>query len=77
MPLVRPFRESILFVAVPFLGFAEKLFVIAFDLLQVVIGRLAIFLFEFPLKLHPFSLELLCIRNVFLLYLCILSACPP
>jgi hypothetical protein len=48
MPLVRPFHEGILFVAIPFLSFADKIFVIACDLFQVIIGKLAIFLFEFP-----------------------------
>ena len=45
MPLVRPFHEIVLFIAIPFLDFAEKLVVIPFDLLQVVIGKLAILLF--------------------------------
>ena len=57
MPLVRPFHGGILFVAIPFLGFAHKLFAIAFDLLQFVIDKLAVFLFEFPLKLQPFPLS--------------------
>ena len=43
MPLVRPFHELVLFIAIPFLGFAEKLVVIPFDLRQVIIGKLATF----------------------------------
>ncbi len=81
MPLVRPFHKGIRFIAIPFLGFADKLFVIAFNVFQVVIGKLAVFRFEFPLKLHPFSLELLCIHTGFLLCLAIsisvyISICP-
>ena len=36
MPLVRPRHEPVLFIAIPFLGFAEKLVVVPFDLLEVV-----------------------------------------
>jgi hypothetical protein len=36
MPLVRLLHELVLLLAIPFMGFAEKLVVIPFDLLEVV-----------------------------------------
>jgi hypothetical protein len=61
MPLVRTFHKGIRFIAIPFLGFADKLFVIAFviafNVFQVVIGKLAVFLFEFPLNCIHFPLS--------------------
>jgi len=74
MPLVCPFHEVILFIAIPFLGFADELVVIALDLLQVVIRKLAIFLFQLTFELHPFSLELICVHDVLLL--CKMSMSP-
>ena len=44
MPLVRPLHELVLFSAIPFLNFADKLVLVPFDLLQVIIGKLAILL---------------------------------
>ena len=76
MPLVRPFHEVILFIAIPFLGFADKLVVIAFDLLQVVVGKLAIFLFQLTFELHPFSLELIRVHDVSLLCEIAMPPCP-
>ena len=43
MCVVRPFQEIILFIAIPLLGFAEKLVVITFDLWRVIIDKLAKF----------------------------------
>ena len=43
MCVVRPFQELFIFIAIPLLGFAEKLVVIPFDLRQVIIGKLATF----------------------------------
>jgi hypothetical protein len=57
MPLVRPFHKGICFIAIPFLGFADKLFVIAFNVFQVVIGKLAVFRFESPLNCINFPLS--------------------
>jgi hypothetical protein len=42
MPLICPLHEFIFFIAVSFLGFAEKPVIIPFDLFQVVNGTLAI-----------------------------------
>ena len=59
MPLVCPLHEFLFFVTVPLLNFADERVVIAFDLLQVIIGELALLLLEFSFELHPFSFELL------------------
>ena len=66
MPLVRPLHELVLFIAVPLLGFAEKRVVIPFDLLLVVIGKLAILLFQFTFELHPFPFELIRVHDAVL-----------
>lgn len=67
MPLVRPLHQLIFFVAIPLLRFADELVVIPFDLLQVVIGKLAPFPFQLAFELFPFPLELICIHDVSLL----------
>jgi hypothetical protein len=67
MPLVRPLHEQILFIAIPFLNFTDELVVIAFDLLQVIIGELPPLLFGFTFELHPFPFELISVHEVFLL----------
>jgi hypothetical protein len=68
MPLVSPLHELILFIAIPFLDFADKLVVVPLDLLQVIIGKLAPLLFEFTFELRPFSFELISVHWVSLLY---------
>jgi hypothetical protein len=65
--LVLPFHELILFIAIPFLDFADKLLVVPSDLLQVIIDELAILLFQFAFELHPFPLELIRIHGFLLL----------
>ena len=52
-----------------------KLVVIPFDLLQVVIGKLAILLFQFTFELHPFSLELIRVHDASLLCEIAMSPC--
>jgi hypothetical protein len=71
LPLVRPFHEFVLFLAislpdqadtvttVPFLKHADNLVVAPFALLQVIIDKLAPLLFQVALKLHPFPFELI------------------
>ena len=48
---------------VPFLELAENLVETSFDLLYVIIGKLAPLLFEVAFDLHPFPLELICIHG--------------
>ena len=64
MPLVRPLQELVLFIAIPFQSFAEKLVVIAFDLFQIILGELAVLLFQLAFELHPFPLELIRVHDV-------------
>jgi hypothetical protein len=58
LPLVRPLHEFVLFLTIPFLDFADKRLVVSSDPLQVIIGELAILLFQFAYELHPFPVEL-------------------
>jgi hypothetical protein len=69
MPLVRPLHELSLFIAIPipFLDFADKSVVVPFDLLQVIIGKLAILLFQFAFELRPFPFELIRVHGFLLL----------
>jgi hypothetical protein len=67
MPLVRPLHELVFLIPVPLLSFANELLVIPFDLLQVVIGKLAPLLFQFAFELFPFPLELSCVHDISLL----------
>jgi hypothetical protein len=63
LPLVRPLHEFVLFLTIPFLDFADKLLAVSSDPLQVIIGELAILLFQFAFELHPFPLELIRIHG--------------
>jgi hypothetical protein len=49
VPLVRPLHEFVLFLAIPFLDFTDKLLIVSSDPLQVIIGELAMLLFQFRL----------------------------
>ena len=69
MPRVRPLHYLALFIAVPFLNFADKFVVVPFNLLQVIIGKLAPFLLQFAFEPHPLSLELISIHRILLLYI--------
>src|SRR6476659_11222071 len=60
-------RKLGLFIAIPFLDFADKLLVVPSDLLQVIIGKLAPLLFQFAFELRPFPLELISVHRTFLL----------
>ena len=77
MILVRPLHELILFlfIAIPFLDFAVIFVVVPFDLLQIVIGKLAILLFQFTFELHPFPFELIRVHGFLLLCEMALSQC--
>src|SRR6185295_12696249 len=59
MPLDSPLHELVLVIAIPFLDFADELLVAPFNLLQVIIGKLAPLLFEVTFELHPFPFELI------------------
>lgn len=67
MPLVRPLHQLIFFIPIPLLSFTDELLLIPFDLLQVVIGKLAPLLFQFAFELFPFPLELIGVHGVSLL----------
>jgi hypothetical protein len=77
MPRVRPLHQLSLFIAIPipFLDFADKSVVNAFDLLQVIIGKLTPLLFQFTFELHPFPLELIRVHDASLLCEIALSQC--
>jgi hypothetical protein len=71
MPPVRQLHKFVLFLAisfpdqadtvttVSFLKHADNLVVAPFDLLQVIIGKLAPLLFQFAFELFPFPFELI------------------
>lgn len=69
MPRVRPLHQLSLFIAIPipFLDFDDKSVVPAFDLLQVIIGKIAPPLFQFTFELHPFPHELISVHRILLL----------
>jgi len=65
MPLVGPLDDVVPFVAIPFLDFADKLVLVPFNLLQIIIIKLVPLLFEFTLELHPSPLELVSVHRFF------------
>jgi hypothetical protein len=67
MPLVSPLHELVLFIAIPFLDFADKLVVVPLDLPQIIVGKLAPLCFEFTFELHPFPFELISVHGFSLL----------
>ena len=67
MPCRRPIHQLMLLVAIPFLDLADKLVEAPVDLLQVIIGKLALRLFQVAFELHPSSPELISIHNIVLL----------
>ena len=67
MPLVSPLHQLVFLIPIPLLSFANELFVIPFDLLQVVIGKLAPLLLQFAFELFPFPLKLICVHDACLL----------
>lgn len=57
MPLVRPLHELVFLIPIPLLHFADELLVIAFDLLQVIIGKFPYCCFNSPLNCFHFPLS--------------------
>src|SRR5262249_42110009 len=62
-PPVHPATDLLFLLSISFLQRARKLVVIAFDLQQIVIGKLAPLFLEFPFELFPLSLELFAIHG--------------
>ena len=52
---------------IPFLSFADKLLVVPFDLLQIIIGKLAPLLLQLAFEMGLFSLELSSVHRIILL----------
>jgi hypothetical protein len=59
LPLIHPFHVLILFIAMPFPNFAGELAVLPFGRRQVIIGALAMRLFQLALELQPFPFGLI------------------
>ena len=74
LSLIRPFHILIIFIAIPFPRFTNELVVVPFGRRQVIIGELAIRLFQLALVLHPFSFGL--IRMHGFRFLCEIALSP-
>jgi len=67
MALVGPLQELVLFLAIPFVGFVDKLVVASFTQHQVLVPKPAPPRLQCTLELYPFAFELISVHGVFLL----------